>query len=291
MKPPILACAAIVLALTGSLVAQETPQTGAPAEWAMPMVEPQIFTFLQVDRLEGRTSDGEEGYLLDLQGWVGTDTSKFWGKIEGDGVVDGPLEALEVQALYSRIISPFFDLQIGLWQDITPNVSRTHAVVGVQGLVPYWFEADAAVFLSHTGDVTARLEAEYELLFSQRLVLQPRTEVKRGLPGDRGTRHRVRSVVGRGRAAPALRDPSRVGPLCWGVLAAGDRRHSRLCPGGGWSVGDDVVRGRASALVLSWKGVPMRVRLVLVAVVLVLVAAGVVTRRSGTERAARGLAG
>ena len=176
MRPPILACAA-VLVLAGPSVAQETPQTGAPAEWAMPMVEPQIFTFLQADRLEGRTSDGEEGYLLDLQGWVGTDTSKFWGKVEGDGIVDGPLEALEVQALYSRMISPFFDLQVGLRQDVTPDVSRTHAVVGVQGLVPYWFEVDAAAFVSHTGDVTARLEAEYALLFSQRLVLQPRTEV------------------------------------------------------------------------------------------------------------------
>jgi copper resistance protein B len=177
MKSPILACAALVLALAGPSVAQETPQTGAPTEWAMPMVEPQIFTFLQADRLEGRTSDGEEGYLLDLQGWVGTDTSKFWGKVEGDGIVDGPLEALEVQALYSRMISPFFDLQVGLRQDVTPDVSRTHAVVGVQGLVPYWFEVDAAAFVSHTGDVTARLEAEYALLFSQRLVLQPRTEV------------------------------------------------------------------------------------------------------------------
>ena len=177
MKSPILACAALVLALAGPSVAQETPQTGAPAEWAIPMVEPQIFTFLQADRLEGRTSDGEEGYLLDLQGWVGTDTSKFWGKVEGDGIVDGPLEALEVQALYSRMISPFFDLQVGLRQDVTPDVSRTHAVVGVQGLVPYWFEVDAAAFVSHTGDVTVRLEAEYALLFSQRLVLQPRTEV------------------------------------------------------------------------------------------------------------------
>lgn len=176
MRHPILACAA-VLVLAGPSVAQETPHTGAPAEWAMPMVEPQIFTFLQADRLEGRTSDGEEGYLLDLQGWVGADTSKFWGKVEGAGVVDGPLDALEVQALYSRMISPFFDLRVGLRQDVAPDVARTHAVLGVQGLVPYWFEVDAAAFVSHTGDVTARLEAEYEVLVTQRLVLQPRTEV------------------------------------------------------------------------------------------------------------------
>ena len=55
-------------------------------------------------------------------------------------------------------------------------MARTHLVVGVQGLAPYWFELDGAFFVSHTGDVTARLEAEYELLFSQRVILQPRIE-------------------------------------------------------------------------------------------------------------------
>ena len=172
-----LVCAAMLLAMAGPAVAQETPQTGAPAEWAIPMVEPQIFTFLQAERVEGSTSDGEDGYLLDLQGWVGTDASKFWGKVEGNGVFGGEVEEVEIQALHSRMISPFFDLQLGVRQDVTPDASLTHAVVGVQGLAPYWFEVDAAAFVSHTGDVTARLEAEYELLFTQRLILQPRAEV------------------------------------------------------------------------------------------------------------------
>ena len=170
-------CALAMLLLASTALAQETPQTGAPAEWAMPMLEPHVFSFLQADRLELRTSDHDDGYLLDLQGWIGTDTHKFWGKVEGDGVFGGPLEAVEVQALYSRIISPFFDLQVGVRQDVRSDVSRTYAVIGVQGLAPYWFEIDVAAFVSHTGDVTARLEAEYELLITQRLVLQPRTEL------------------------------------------------------------------------------------------------------------------
>jgi copper resistance protein B len=76
------------------------------------------------------------------------------------------------------MISPFFDLQLGVRQDLTPDAVRSHAVVGLQGLAPYWFEVDAALFLAHTGDLTARVEAEYELLLTQRLVLQPRTEVR-----------------------------------------------------------------------------------------------------------------
>ena len=165
----------MLVALGGTAVAQEAPQTGAPIEWAGPMLDPQILAFIQAERLEGRSSGGEESYLFDLQGWVGTDTSKFWGKVEGAGVVGGQVEAVEVQALYSRMFSPFFDLQVGLRQDVTSDVLRTHAVVGMQGLAPYWFEVDAAAFVSHAGDVTARLEAEYELLFTQRLILRSRT--------------------------------------------------------------------------------------------------------------------
>ena len=172
----LLVCGTLLLG-GGPASGQETPQTGAPAEWAMPLLEPQIVTFVQADRLEGRASEAERGYLLDLQGWVGTDASKFWAKIEGDGVVGGALEELEVQALYSRMVGSFFDLQLGVRQDVSADEPRTHAVVGVQGLAPYWFEVDAAAFVSHTGDVTARVEAEYELLFTQRLVLQPRIEL------------------------------------------------------------------------------------------------------------------
>ncbi len=187
MRRPLLLLGGALLGAAGLASAQETPQTGAPAEWVMPMLEPQIVTFVEAERLEGRASETETGYLFDLQGWVGTDASKVWLKLEGEGEVGGKLEALEVQALYSRMIGAFFDLQLGVRQDtptahtdghahvhVTEDGPRTHAVVGIQGLAPYWFELDAAAFVSHTGDVTARVEVEYELLFTQRLVLQPR---------------------------------------------------------------------------------------------------------------------
>jgi copper resistance protein B len=172
---------AVLLVVPAGVEAQElpreAPQTGAPAEWMMHMLEPYVVTFLEAERLEARHSDGAHGYRLDLQGWVGTDTGRFWAKVEGGGAFAGALEEVELQALYSRPVSPFFDLQLGVRQDLVPGEPRTHAVVGIQGLAPYWFEIDAAAFVSHTGDVTARVEAEYEVLFSQRLVLQPRVEL------------------------------------------------------------------------------------------------------------------
>ncbi|MFN3961326.1 MAG: copper resistance protein B, partial [Parvularculaceae bacterium] len=79
--------------------------------------------------------------------------------------------------LWSRPIARYFDVQAGLRHDFEPGPSRTYAVAGIQGLAPYWFEVSGAVFLSEEGDLSARFEAEYEFLLTQRLVLQPRTEL------------------------------------------------------------------------------------------------------------------
>jgi copper resistance protein B len=135
----------------------------------------QLF-WLQGDRLEYRARKGEDGYLWDIQGYYGGDINKLWFKSEGEGSFGEPLESAEVQALYSHAIAPFFDLQAGVRQDLT-GPDRTHAVIGVQGLMPYMFEVDAAAFFSNKGDLTARIEAEYDQRITQRLTLQPRAEV------------------------------------------------------------------------------------------------------------------
>jgi copper resistance protein B len=139
----------------------------------------QKYSMLIADRLEYQRHDGDGALVWDVDAWYGGDIHKLWVKTEGERALDpGELEELELQLLYSRAISPFFDLQAGLRHDVEPGPSRSHLVVGVQGLAPYWFEVDAAAFLSEEGDLTARVEAEYELLFTQRLILQPRFEVE-----------------------------------------------------------------------------------------------------------------
>ncbi|MEP2103453.1 MAG: copper resistance protein B [Parasphingorhabdus sp.] len=135
----------------------------------------KLFWF-QGDRAEYRAREGDNGYLWDVQGYYGGDINKFWFKSEGEGSFGEPIEDAEILALYSRAIAPFFDLQAGIRQDLT-GPTRTHAAVGIQGLVPYMFEVDAAVFLSDKGDLTARIEAEYDQRLTQRLILQPRAEI------------------------------------------------------------------------------------------------------------------
>ncbi|MFN3353547.1 MAG: copper resistance protein B, partial [Brevundimonas sp.] len=135
-------------------------------------------TAVIVDRLEVGFDDGEEGWTWDVAGWTGGDINRFWWKSEGEGDFDGEAEG-EVQALYSRAISPFWDLQAGVRQDFRDDgEDPTHLVLGLQGLAPYWWEVDAAAFLSTEGDLTARVEAEYDQRITQRLILQPRVEVE-----------------------------------------------------------------------------------------------------------------
>ncbi|WP_312064928.1 copper resistance protein B [Brevundimonas sp.] len=132
---------------------------------------------VMIDQFEATSVDGEEGYAWDAQGWYGGDIHRFWWKSEGEGEFGGALEEAELQALYSRAFTPYFDFQTGLRQTYRPEGDRTDLVVGVQGLAPYWFELDAAAFLSNKGELTARAEAEYDQRITQRLILQPRVEV------------------------------------------------------------------------------------------------------------------
>ncbi|MGI9205984.1 MAG: copper resistance protein B [Woeseiaceae bacterium] len=129
-----------------------------------------IFTFVQLDRFEYQ--EYEESWIWDMQGWVGGDRQKFWWKTEGE--IDG--NDAEIQLLYSRAISPFWDLQMGVRRAIEPQPAENYAVLGLQGLAPQWFEIDLAAFVSDDGDLSARLEIEYDALLTQRLILQPRLE-------------------------------------------------------------------------------------------------------------------
>ncbi|MFU7529510.1 copper resistance protein B [Qipengyuania sp. ASV99] len=134
---------------------------------------------VMIERLEARipVGGGEEAYLWDAQAFYGGDINRFVIKTEGEGEFGGAVEDAEIQALYSRAIGPFFDLQAGVRFDPEPD-TRGHLVLGVQGLAPYMFELDAALFLSDRGDLTARIEAEYDQRLNQRLILQPRIELE-----------------------------------------------------------------------------------------------------------------
>lgn len=135
-----------------------------------------LLTKVLIDQLEVRDADDTNPWVLDGQAWVGKDLQKLWFKAEVERV-DSEIEEAELQALYSQAIAPFWDVQFGLRQDFQPTPSRSWGVIGLQGLAPYFFEVDTALFIGESGRTAFRLEAEYELLFTQRLILTPEIEV------------------------------------------------------------------------------------------------------------------
>lgn len=140
-----------------------------------------VFWF-QGDRIEAQVRDGADVYLWDIQGYYGGPAERLWFKSEGEGEFGANPKDAEVQALYAKAFAPFWDVQAGVRHDFA-GADTTHAVIGVQGLAPYLFEIDAALFLSQRGDVTARIEAEFDQRITQRLILQPRAEANLSAQG------------------------------------------------------------------------------------------------------------
>lgn len=135
------------------------------------------FTYWMV-RLEadwGRAEDADV-WGWDAEAWVGTDARKFRLTTTGEAL-DGHVETAEIEALYSVPISDFFEAKAGVRHDVEPE-GRAYLTAGVIGLAPYFFETDAALYLSEDGDLSARLTQEFDLLLTQTLVLTPEVEIE-----------------------------------------------------------------------------------------------------------------
>jgi copper resistance protein B len=136
-----------------------------------------IFHRLLIDLAEYQVRDGRDGYRWDGEFWVGGDTNRLVLKSEGEGSVKDRVESAEVQALYAHALDPYWNLQIGIRQDLEPKPTRTYAVLGIEGLAPYWGGIDGALFLSDKGDVLGRVTASYDQRITRKLILQPRGEL------------------------------------------------------------------------------------------------------------------
>ncbi|NOT41857.1 MAG: copper resistance protein B [Alphaproteobacteria bacterium] len=143
-----------------------------------PMEEPVLFwgAGVEIDGADNNWFERSDGALINWNAyaWIGGDNVKVRLEAEGE-VLDGDVESSEVRALVSWNIATFWDLQAGVRYDTDPR-GLGWAVVGVQGLAPYFFETDARVFLSEDGDAALRVGQTFDLLLTQRLVLQPHVE-------------------------------------------------------------------------------------------------------------------
>lgn len=136
-----------------------------------------LFSFVLFDRLEAAAGDGARGAHVEAKGWVGGDRDRLWFRAGGDAY-RGERGELTGEAMYGHMFSRWWDVVAGVRQDVGGGPARTWAAFGIQGLAPYWFEVQLTGYVGPSGRTAARAEVEYELLFTNRLILQPRIEVE-----------------------------------------------------------------------------------------------------------------
>ena len=192
----LLSCGTALLCSSPTLAqAQDAPASGeanhvAPAPPETPMHDMSYREMTQmmemndaaalgkllVDQLEWRDGDGTNGPAWDAQAWYGTDYNKLWLKTEGMRL-DGATEDARAELLWDCIVSRWWSAQAGARRDFGNGPARNWLALGVEGLAPYFFEIEATAYVGDAGRSAARFRARYELLFTQRLILQPELEV------------------------------------------------------------------------------------------------------------------
>lgn len=140
------------------------------------MHDSAINSFFLLDQLEYQDADEGSTLAWDASGWVGGDINRVWFRSEGERT-KGVTEDAELQLLYGRSIGPWWDVVAGVRQDFKPESPQTWAAFGVQGMALYAFEAEATAFVGENGQTAARLEGDYDILLTNRLILQPTAEV------------------------------------------------------------------------------------------------------------------
>jgi copper resistance protein B len=145
--------------------------------YRLKMGDEEIFARVRFDKLEYVWARGNEWGTYEAQAWVGTTYDRLVVKAEGD-IDSGKLQEAQTDVLWGHAISSFWDAQLGARFDYgrgTP--SRQWLAVGLQGLSPYWFELDVTAYMGPEGRTALRLKADYDILFTQKLYLQPSLEV------------------------------------------------------------------------------------------------------------------
>lgn len=141
------------------------------------MSDEHLFASFRMDKLEYVRAKGDEWGAYEGQAWFGSTFNRLVLKGEGE-FADGKMHESRTEVLWGHAVSPFWDAQLGARFDYgRGEPSRQWLAFGVQGLAPYWFELDATAYLGSGGRTALRFSAEYDLLLTQKLYLQPAMEV------------------------------------------------------------------------------------------------------------------
>lgn len=158
--------------------------------WATCRCAMQQWGMLLLDHLEATHANDSNGQASAVEGGYGGDDDKLWLRGEGERR-RGRVDDADLEVFWNHSVAAVWNTQLGVRQDIGEGLDRSWAAFGVQGLAPYGFDIEATAYLDPFGRVASRLCVEYEMRFTQRLILQPEAEIN--FTGEDGPERRVGS--------------------------------------------------------------------------------------------------
>ena len=145
----------------------------------MSFPDQQLFSAARFDKLEWSGPNSGSGARWDMEAYIGGDYDRLF--LKSEGFYSGRTKNLEegqLQVLYSRLIDYYFNAQVGIRQDFSNKSNRTYAVIGLEGLAPGFIETDTDLYISQRGEISASFTAFHDLLITNRLILQPRIDLR-----------------------------------------------------------------------------------------------------------------
>jgi copper resistance protein B len=171
-----LIAAVAAAGITLSATAHEGTGASIAAPFGAPVDDQRIFVHALAEQFEYRRDGGAGSGRWEGEAWAGTDTHRLWLKSEG-ALENGTVKDGQQELLYDRPIRSFFDVQAGVRYDLDSRPGRAWAALGIEGLAPYFLHVSATAYASDGGHFAAKAQSSYELLLTQRLILQPQLEI------------------------------------------------------------------------------------------------------------------
>jgi copper resistance protein B len=188
--PHIVLCGAVGIMAASIALAQESQDSHVPPDPPQhsmsDMPYQEMSAMMQMDdtaptakvlfdQLEWRNTAEDNAAVWDAEAWYGGDNNKIWLRSEGERV-GGTTQNARADLLWDHTFARWWSVQAGGRQDFGAGPGRSWAAIGIQGLAPYWFDTEVTMYVGGQGRTALRLKTEYELLFTQRLILQPEGE-------------------------------------------------------------------------------------------------------------------
>ena len=175
MKAVTLAIGVLIAGVAPAAAAMDHASSEA-APFGAPVADEHVWYHALLDQFEGRMG-ADNAFHWEGEAWAGTDTNRVRFKSEGAVDDQGKAEEGRYELLYSRPITSFFDIQGGVRTDADSHAGRSWAALGVEGLAPLFFHVSATGYASSEGHFAGRVEGSYDLLITQRLIMQPQFEM------------------------------------------------------------------------------------------------------------------